>query len=380
MPVPGGLERMMADLCGMLQTRGWPVSALFPAFAASERLEALFGHASVSLAFGPAELCFEYPLPLSQIIRVAKLLRDATPAGGIVHLHYPESFLSVRHLLAVRLAQRHCVVSFHGVSDWQSAGERKRRITGAGHRLCDAILTNSSAVRHAALSAGVTDQMLRTIPCAAPEPDPAYQPTRAVARARLGVASRAFVVASAGRLVDRKRIGDVICAVQRLSADKERPVCLLIAGEGPERPALEALAACGRATVQFLGYLSGASALDDLYAASDVFALPSEREAFGLVYVEAALRSLPSIALAQGGVSDVIRDGETGILLARPGDIDGLTSALDRLRRDQDLRRRLGAAACKRARELFTLPAVSDRVEAVYNGLLAAGTPGKGRA
>ena len=101
-------------------------------------------------------------------------------------------------------------------------------------------------------------------------------------------------------------------------------------------------------------------------AAADVFALPSRREGFGLVYVEAALHGVPSVGCAVGGVTDVIAHGETGLLVP-PEDADALAGTLRRLADDPRWRRRLGAAAGPEAAE-FTEPVMADRYTAVFRG------------
>jgi glycosyltransferase involved in cell wall biosynthesis len=79
----------------------------------------------------------------------------------------------------------------------------------------------------------------------------------------------------------------------------------------------------------------------DFYAAIDVFALPSRSDSFGLVLLEAWANSVPCVAYRAGGVAEVVRHEEDG-LLAECGDIAGLARSLDRLSADAELRQRLG--------------------------------------
>jgi glycosyltransferase involved in cell wall biosynthesis len=103
----------------------------------------------------------------------------------------------------------------------------------------------------------------------------------------------------------------------------------------------------------------------DLYAASDLFALPSYLEGFGLVYVEAAFHGVPSIGADMGGTREAILDGETGLLVP-PGDRAALAGAIQRLRDDAVLRRRFGAAARARARARFAPARMADEYAAVF--------------
>jgi glycosyltransferase involved in cell wall biosynthesis len=81
-----------------------------------------------------------------------------------------------------------------------------------------------------------------------------------------------------------------------------------------------------------------------------MFARPSLLEGFGLVYVEAGMYGVPSVAYRVGGVPEAVLDRQTGILVDA-GDIDALRKALIELRHDAELRQTLGDAARRRARE-----------------------------
>ena len=121
---------------------------------------------------------------------------------------------------------------------------------------------------------------------------------------------------------------------------------LVIAGEGSERQALTALAAsCG---VGDRVHLPGAQAdIRRLYAAADVFVLPSRFEGFPNALLESMAAGLPSVAAdCPTGPREIIRDGHDG-LLVETEDVDALAEALSRLIGDADLRTRLGTAGVK---------------------------------
>jgi glycosyltransferase involved in cell wall biosynthesis len=121
-----------------------------------------------------------------------------------------------------------------------------------------------------------------------------------------------------------------------------RDLALIIVGDGPERPRLEA-------TSRTLGMqdrvvFTGAREQSDtlaLMAACDLFVLNSTVEGFPHVVLEALALGLPVIATAVGGTPEVIRDGETGVLI-QPGDEQALASAVARLLASPEERRRLG--------------------------------------
>jgi glycosyltransferase involved in cell wall biosynthesis len=130
---------------------------------------------------------------------------------------------------------------------------------------------------------------------------------------------------------------------------------LIVAGDGPARPAVEeALGRLGADRVRILGGLP-ADALPPLYAAADLFAWPALREAYGMVFLEAQAAGLPVVAGADGGVPEVVAEGETG-RLTPPGNPRAFAAALRALLDDDGERRRLGAGARRRVAERHDLP------------------------
>jgi len=142
----------------------------------------------------------------------------------------------------------------------------------------------------------------------------------------------------------------------------------LLAGEGPEREPLEALAAqLGIADrVRFLGRRDD---VPELLAACDAFALPSLYEGSSLAVLEAMAAGIPIVSSAIGGTEELIEDGRSGLLVA-PGDSAALAAALRRLLGDPDLGRGLAAAARERVEAGLTREAMASRVTGIYRELL----------
>jgi glycosyltransferase involved in cell wall biosynthesis len=109
-----------------------------------------------------------------------------------------------------------------------------------------------------------------------------------------------------------------------------------------------------------------------MYAAADVFALPSVGEAFGMAFAEAMSAGLPVVAVRSGNVPELVTDGHEG-LLVDPFDVPGLARALRRLVDDEALRRDASRAARMRARRLPTWDASAARFAAAL--LEAVGRP-----
>jgi glycosyltransferase involved in cell wall biosynthesis len=142
----------------------------------------------------------------------------------------------------------------------------------------------------------------------------------------------------------------------------------VLAGEGPERESLEALATqlgiCER--VRFLGRRED---VPQLLAACDVFALPSLYEGSSLAVLEAMAARIPIVSSAIGGTEELIEDGRSGLLVA-PGDPEALAAALRRVIDDPGLRESLATHARERVEAGLTREATASRVAGVYRELL----------
>jgi glycosyltransferase involved in cell wall biosynthesis len=153
-----------------------------------------------------------------------------------------------------------------------------------------------------------------------------------------------------GRLKAPKDFVTLVRAVAELPQESCE---LLIVGEGPDRPGLEAeidrLGLDGR--VRLAGERDD---VPDLLAGADVFVLASASEGMPISVLEAMAAGLPVVASRVGGVPEVVADGETGLLVP-PGSPQELAEALRRLLADPELRQRLGDAGRIRVRERFDL-------------------------
>ncbi|MGA2805739.1 MAG: glycosyltransferase family 4 protein [Acidimicrobiales bacterium] len=177
---------------------------------------------------------------------------------------------------------------------------------------------------------------------------------RAAERRRLGLPAEGRLVVSVSRLVPRKGMDVLIEAVGRLS--RGRPdLTLAIGGSGRDRRRLELLARRCGVPVRFLGRVTDDD-LPRLDAAADVWAMCCrdrwfglEQEGFGIVFLEAAAAGVAQLAGRSGGSYEAVVDGQTGLVVDRPGDATAVAAALASLLDDPELRERLGAEARRRA-------------------------------
>jgi glycosyltransferase involved in cell wall biosynthesis len=171
-------------------------------------------------------------------------------------------------------------------------------------------------------------------------------PFHAVARRRAAAArsNEPPTVLHVGRLIPRKGVDRLLRAVGAVASDT--PLRLVIVGSGPEEARLRELAAALgiERAVEFRGFVDQPG-LPAVYAAADIFAMPTLDDPFGIVLLEAAAAGLPLVASPFAGASaDLVEDGRSGFL-ANPDDTAAWSDALRRLARDPDLRMRLGARA-----------------------------------
>jgi glycosyltransferase involved in cell wall biosynthesis len=275
-------------------------------------------------------------------------------------------------VLATRLVRRPVVMKIVGDQAWERASnlgwtgddfvafqrtpqdaraEALRRLRTFYARCADHVIVPSDFLRKVVLGWGVAPERCTVVPNG-------VVPDARAAACRKSEA-RALRVLSVGRLVAWKGTDLLVRAVGGLAG-----VTLDIVGDGPEAAALRALVREQKLAerVRFHGALVPADTAH-LVAASDAFVLPSRYEGLPHAVLEAMAAGVPVVVTAAGGVPELMRDGETG-LLVEP-DTGAVARAIARLRDDDALRRRLGANAARLVRERFGLRAMIDRTEAI---------------
>lgn len=179
-----------------------------------------------------------------------------------------------------------------------------------------------------------------------------------------------LVLVAAGRLVVDKGFDVAVRALAPIRARRPDAV-LRIAGDGPERAALEALAtSLGVADgVEFLGWVEP-SEIAALLADASVVVMPSRwQEAFGLVALQAAQVGRPVVATRVGGLLDVVTHGVTGLLVENEDDV-ALAAAVLALADEPRRAERMGAAGRRRATACFDFDRYVEDHVALYTDLL----------
>ncbi|WP_431245440.1 glycosyltransferase family 4 protein [Leifsonia xyli] len=173
------------------------------------------------------------------------------------------------------------------------------------------------------------------------------------------------VIGFVGRLTEDKGVG-VLADALHLLRDRGIAVQLLVVGAA-EGSATDPLTPSG-VTVARTGFVTDP---ERYYALMDVLCLPTFREGFPNVVLEAAAAGVPTVTTDATGAVDSVVDGETGLIVP-VRDAEALAEGLARLAGDAELRERLGAAARERARTRFGRATVWAAQEGFYRGLLAS--------
>ena len=226
-------------------------------------------------------------------------------------------------------------------------------IMGALYGCCDRLLAIGSANAAFYRAMGVPDHKIFLVPYSV-DNDRFVRGANLTSDQKTEVRKRYNVPADrpsvlyAAKFTRRKGPHDILEAARRLKTETDRPFTLVMAGSGELEQELRVF--CIEHSldhVVFTGFINQ-SELPGLYAASDVFVLPSEHEPWGLAVNEAMCASLPVVVSREVGcVADLIQNGVNGYT-PPAGDIEGLVGALRSLIEDETLRRRQGRASLRR--------------------------------
>lgn len=363
--VPGGVERLRMTLF--------------------ERLPWSYEHAAVCVRVDDEEFASEFAQHLSSLtplgdiprlrdwrrfVTAARVVRDFRPdiMHGAVIEGYTVSSI-VGRLMRVP------VVVLEETSDARLRGMAGHVLTRLMAGLADhCIAVSPSVERYLVGTLRVPMSKVSVIFNGVECPTSTSREDRRQLRSELGIRDDQLVVGSIGQMNDTtKRFDDLLNAFACLQP-RGRAVLVLV-GDGRLRSEQAQLAAeLGiRDLVRFVGWQRDPGLY---YRIMDIFALASEREAFGLVNAEAMLCGLPVVATRVGGIPDVVVDGETGIL-SEPRDIGGLARGLQQLIDDEPMRRRLGSAGLARAEARFSAHRYAAEIDDLYQQLLRS--PGRRR-
>jgi glycosyltransferase involved in cell wall biosynthesis len=247
----------------------------------------------------------------------------------------------------------------------------RRRAYRAILARCDATVAVSEPVRvsllHDLQLVADPGPRLVVVTNGVPEPPPLTDAERAAVRERWGVPAHAPLVLAAGRLSDQKNFGALVDAAGILRGQASEPYTI-IAGDGPQRAALQARAA-DLGLGERLQLPGNVTDLKSLMQAADLFALPSLWEGLPLVLLEAMACGLPTVGSDIAGIADVVSDGADGLLVP-PDDPAALAAALHGLIEDDAERLAMGRRALDTIERCYRFERVADELDGLYRRIV----------
>ncbi|HKS07476.1 MAG TPA: N-acetyl-alpha-D-glucosaminyl L-malate synthase BshA [Gemmatimonadaceae bacterium] len=368
-PTYGGSGAIATELGIALAARGWDVHFITyqPPFRLPEYLPRVYFH-EVDVGHYPL---FEYPpYDLALAVRMHQVVKEQ--GIELLHVHYAiphaTSAWIAREMLREQGGNVRVITTLHG-TDITLVGQAH-----AYHAITKFSIERSDRIT--AVSDYLRAETLRAFGCAGCDVEviPNFvDPTvydrarwRPDLRASLPADHKVLMHVSNFRAV--KRVREVVRIFAKVRA--AMPATLVMVGDGPDRTDAEEEArdlGVDR-DVRFLGRIE---LVAPLLASADLFLLPSETESFGLSALEALATGVPVVASSVGGLTEVIRDGETGVL--RPvGDVDGMGDGAIALLRDAKRWNAMSHAAAADARDRFALDRILAQYEALYADALRA--------
>ncbi len=353
---PGGAEMVVLRLAEALRARGHEVVPVGPATGCGWLAEKFRER-----GFEPEQFLLRQPLDWRCARGMAAMLRRRHV--DIIHSH--EFTMAVYGAATASWLRRPHITTMHG-NQVMTTRWRRRMSLRAAFRLSDAVVAVShDTKRFLDEQLGLRPSTLRVIPNGVPP----STGDRSRMRRELRIAPDELLVLATGSLVPRKGHAVLIRALAALPAEGAS-WRLAIAGNGPERVALEAL--CREMDVSDRVHLLGhRDDVGDLLAAADIFAMPSLWEGLPLALLEAMRAGKAIVASATSGIPEAVADDVDG-LLTPPGDVARLTAALERVRAEPALRQRLANTALTRALTEFSIETMTAAYEELYAASLVS--------
>jgi glycosyltransferase involved in cell wall biosynthesis len=349
----GGARQVYYLLRG-LQARGVGNLLACPTGSAIAEAAAPYVQAAYPMAMGG-------DTDLTLVPRLRRLIRRTRP--DIVHLHSRRG-ADVLGALAARLSHPAPPVVLSRRVD----NPEPRPWVRVKYRLYDKVVTISQGIRRVLLEEGVPPEKVVCVPSAVDDQAFAQACDRGWFEQELGVASGVRTVGVIAQLIERKGHRQLIEALGPV-LESHRDVQVLLFGKGPLREQIRAqIAAAGLEwRVRLVGFHAE---LPRVLPCLDLVVHPALMEGLGVALLEAAAAGVPLIASRAGGMPEVVRDGENG-MLTPPGDINALREALEALLGDPARARAMGRRGREIVAEHFSIDAMVDGNFAVYRSLVA---------
>jgi glycosyltransferase involved in cell wall biosynthesis len=258
----------------------------------------------------------------------------------------------------------------HGLKGGSAVVRMMIRLRNALFSKATAIISLSTEMTAEFKGAGAPSKLIHQVPNTLD--DEAFRPAsgdeKLELRKKLEIPPEATVVAFSGRMVSYKGVPRLIRVWERLCETHDNIRLLLVGSGGSD------IHNCDAEVQEFIrshhmqdrilltGFVDN---VDDYLRASDIFAFPTENEAFPLALLEAMACGLPVVATRVGGIPDAIEHEQNGLMID-PAQEDQLQAALERLIGDEALRQQLSEASLRTVRERYLPATVAQRYKELF--------------
>lgn len=363
-PTFGGSGVVATELGHELALRGHSVH--FITYALPSRLNVYAERVAYHEVSVPSYPLFQYaPYDLALATRMADVALHEEL--DLIHVHYAIPHAISAHLAREMVESRRLAVvtTLHG-TDITIVGQDRSYlpVTRFGIERSDGVTAVSEHLREVTMQVFQPRKEIEVIPNFIDPKRWAPAPPEA-ARCFAPDGGKLLLHVSNFRPV--KRVLDVVEIFERIT--RRVPARLLMIGDGPDRPAAEALCR-DKGLASSVTFLGNMPALEELMPSADLYILPSNSESFGLSALEAQACGVPVLGYEVGGLPEVVDNGRTGFL-REVGDLDGLAKDGADLLLDPVRYEAMATASRERAVTLFNADAMVTRYLALYERVLA---------
>lgn len=295
---------------------------------------------------------------LGLVMRLRRVIQQHQP--DIVHLHSRRGAD-----IFGGLAAKWCGVP--SVVSRRVDNPESRWITRLKYDLFSHVITISDGIRQVLLSQGMSPERVNCVRSALVADEFQHPRSAEAFRGEFGLPEDAVVLGVMAQLIERKGHRFLLQVLPALLRDYSN-LKVIFFGQGPLREALEQdVAEQGLGEiVQFAGFRTD---MTDWLAHVDILVHPALMEGLGISLLQAAAASVPIIASRAGGMPEVVRDGDTGLLI-EPGNTEELEAALRRLLSEPSLRRSMGESARRYVEDTFSVQRMVEGNIAIYERVL----------
>ena len=377
----GGVETYLLSTIAELRSRGHQVALLYchrtngrtnlrgaAEFSVGIEERGLADVLSELRTWGP-DICFSHNM---EPLEIDRILIDEWPVVKMLHGFFGTcvSGLKMHAFPGTEVCHREFGASCLAMYVPRRCGQLSPLAMVRGYRwACDqqalfsrysALVVASSFMREEVVRHGVSAERVNALPLFSTVPIDAAISTNGEDTVLFG-----------GRMTTLKGGHVLIAAAARASRIVDRPIRLLMAGEGPQKEHWRQLASSLDVPADFTGWIRPEDR-GRAYARATIVAVPSLwPEPFGLIGLDAGALGKPAVAFDVGGIREWLKDGANGVLVAPASGEQGLAEAITRLLGNRDERARMGCESLRIARQ-FSVAAHVDRLEKLLQTKAAA--------